>query len=87
MKLFAKQSSSGDGRVFRSGVWSAAIAAAVIVLAGQESAVLIDSKALEAAPLEVPGIAASTLGLLFVIVLPAALLAVGAVVVVLRRRK
>ena len=33
-------------------------------LAGQESAVLIDSKALEAAPLEVPGIAASTLGLL-----------------------
>lgn len=56
-------------------------------LAGQESAVLIDSKALEAAPLEVPGIAASTLGLLFVIVLPAALLAVGAVVVVLRRRK
>lgn len=56
-------------------------------LAGQESAVLIDSKALEAVPLEVPGIAASTLGLLFVIVLPAALLAVGAVVVVLRRRK
>ena len=56
-------------------------------LAGQESTVLIDSKALEAAPLEVPGIAASTLGLLFVIVLPAALLAVGAVVVVLRRRK
>jgi ABC-type uncharacterized transport system involved in gliding motility auxiliary subunit len=33
MKLFAKQSSSSDGRVFRSGVWSAAIAAAVIVLA------------------------------------------------------
>lgn len=33
MKLFAKQSSSGDERVFRSGVWSAAIAAAVIVLA------------------------------------------------------
>ena len=33
MKLFAKQSSSGDGRVFRSGVWSAALAAAVIVLA------------------------------------------------------
>ena len=56
-------------------------------LAGQENAVLIDSKVLEAAPLEVPGIAASTLGLLFVIVLPAALLAVGAVVVVLRRRK
>ena len=56
-------------------------------LAGQESAVLIDSKALEAAPLSVPSIAASTLGLLFVIVLPAALLAVGAVVVILRRRK
>ena len=33
MKLFAKQSSSGEERVFRSGVWSAAIAAAVIVLA------------------------------------------------------
>lgn len=33
MKLFVKQSSSGDGRVFRSGVWSAAIASAVIVLA------------------------------------------------------
>ena len=56
-------------------------------LAGQENAVLIDSKALEAAPLSVSSIAASTLGLLFVIVLPAALLAVGAVVVILRRRK
>ena len=56
-------------------------------LAGQENAILIDSKALEAAPLTISNIAASTLGLLFVIVVPAALLAVGAVVVVLRRRK
>ena len=67
--------------------WIDQTSLSAVSLAGQESAVLIDSKALEAAPLEVPGIAASTLGLLFVIVLPAALLAVGAVVVVLRRRK
>ena len=33
MMLFAKQRSSGDGRGFRSGVWAAAIAAAVSVLA------------------------------------------------------
>ena len=56
-------------------------------LAGQEDAVLIDSKALEAAPLTVSSTVASVLGLSFVVVLPAALLAVGAVVVILRRRK
>lgn len=56
-------------------------------LAGQESAVLIDSKALEAAPLTVSGITASVLGLGFIIVVPALLLIVGAVVVILRRRK
>ena len=56
-------------------------------LAGQEDAILIDSKALEAAPLTIPGTLAAALGLGFVIVIPAAFLAVGAVVVLLRRRK
>ena len=56
-------------------------------LAGQENAVLIDSKALEAAPLTISNTVASVLGLSFVIVIPAALLAAGAVVVILRRRK
>ena len=56
-------------------------------LAGQEDAVLIDSKALEAAPLTVSNTLVSVLGLGFVFVLPAALLAAGAVVVILRRRK
>lgn len=56
-------------------------------LAGQEDAVLIDSKALEAAPLTIPGTLAAALGLGFVIVIPAVFLAVGAVVVLLRRRK
>ena len=50
-------------------------------LAGQVSTVLIDSKALEAAPISVSSSVSAVLGL------PAALLAVGAVVVVLRRRK
>ena len=56
-------------------------------LAGQEDAILIDSKALEAAPLTVSNTLVSVLGLGFVFVLPAALLAAGAVVVILRRRK
>ena len=56
-------------------------------LAGQEDAVLIDSKALEAAPLTVSNTLVSVLGLGFVFVLPAALLAAGAAVVILRRRK
>ena len=56
-------------------------------LAGQVSTVLIDSKALEAAPISVSSAQSAVLGLVFVIILPAALLAVGAVVVLLRRRK
>lgn len=56
-------------------------------LAGQSDAILIDSKALEAAPLTVSNTLVSVLGLSFVFVLPAALLAAGAVVVILRRRK
>ena len=56
-------------------------------LAGQVSTVLIDSKALEAAPISVSSSISAVLGLTFIVILPAALLAVGAVVVVLRRRK
>ena len=56
-------------------------------LAGQVSTVLIDSKALEAAPISVSGSVSAVLGLTFIVILPAALLAMGAVVVVLRRRK
>ena len=56
-------------------------------LAGQEDATLIESKALEAEPITVSGSMSAGLGLVFIIILPAALLAVGAVVVVLRRRK
>ena len=56
-------------------------------LAGQVGSVLIDSKALEAAPISVSGAQAAVLGLVFILILPAALLAAGAVVVILRRRK
>lgn len=56
-------------------------------LAGQVSGVLIDSKALEAAPISVSTAQSAVLGLVFIIILPAALLAVGAAVVILRRRK
>lgn len=56
-------------------------------LAGQETTTLIDSKALEAAPITVSGSVAAGLGLVFIIVIPAALLAVGAAVVIIRRRK
>ena len=56
-------------------------------LAGQVSTVLIDSKALEAAPISVSSSVSAVLGLTFIVILPAALLAVGAVVVLLRRRK
>lgn len=48
---------------------------------------LIDSKALEAAPINVSSAQAAVLGLVFILILPAALLAAGAVVVILRRRK
>ena len=56
-------------------------------LAGQVGSVLIDSKALEAAPINVSSAQAAVLGLVFILILPAALLAAGAVVVILRRRK
>ena len=54
-------------------------------LVGQD--ILIDTKALEAAPITVSGSTAAALGLTFVFVLPAVVLAAGAVVVLLRRRK
>lgn len=56
-------------------------------LAGQEGTTLVESKALEAAPITISGHTAAALGLVFVLILPAAVLAVGAVVVLLRRRK
>ena len=54
-------------------------------LVGQD--LLIDTKALEAAPITVPASITTALGLTFVFVLPALVLVVGAVVVLLRRRK
>ena len=54
-------------------------------LVGQS--LLIDTKALEAAPITVPASASMTLGMVFVFVLPAAVLIAGAVVVLLRRRR
>lgn len=56
-------------------------------LTGQSSSILLESKALEAEPITVSGSVSAILGLLFVIVLPAAVLVAGAVVVILRRRK
>ncbi len=56
-------------------------------LAGQEGTALVESKALEAAPITISGHTAAVLGLVFVLILPAAVLAIGAVVVLLRRRK
>ena len=56
-------------------------------LAGQSSSILIDTKALEATPITVPASAAMTLALIFVFVLPAAVLVAGVAVVLLRRRR
>ena len=56
-------------------------------LAGQENTMLIESKALDAVPLTVSNSTSVALGLIFVLLLPAAVLAVGAVVVLLRRRR
>ena len=61
--------------------------ACATTMAFEESTTLIESKALEAAPLEVSNSTSVALGLTFVIILPAAVLAAGAVVVLLRRRK
>lgn len=57
-----------------------------VSLAGQDG-ILIDTKALEAAPITVAASASTTLGMVFVFILPAAVLIAGAVVVLLRRRK
>lgn len=56
-------------------------------LAGQNSGILIETKALEAAPITVAASAATALGLIFLLVLPAAVLVLGVVVGLLRRRK
>lgn len=56
-------------------------------LAGQDSAALIDTKTMEADPITVPASVSTALGMVFVFLLPAAVLAAGAVVVLLRRRK
>lgn len=61
--------------------------ACAATLAGQENTALIEPKALDAAPITVANSTSVGLGLVFVILLPAAVLAVGGVVVVLRRRK
>ena len=61
--------------------------ACATTLAFEESTALIESKALEAAPLEVANSTSVALGLTFVVLLPAAVLAIGGVVVLLRRRK
>ena len=53
----------------------------------QGCGLLIDTKALEAEPITVAASQATTLGLVFVFVLPAAVLVAGAVVVLLRRRR
>ena len=57
-----------------------------VSLTGQDG-ILIDTKALEAAPITVAASTSMTLGMVFVFVLPAAVLIAGAVVVLLRRRK
>ena len=56
-------------------------------LAGEQTVTLVDSKALEAAPITISTSLTAGLGLVFVILLPAVLLAVGAGVVIFRRRK
>ena len=54
-------------------------------MVGQE--ILIDTKALEAEPITVAASSAMTLGMVFVFLLPAAVLIAGAAVVLLRRRR
>ena len=54
-------------------------------MVGQE--ILIDTKALEAEPITVAASSAMTLGMVFVFILPAAVLVAGAAVVLLRRRR
>jgi ABC-2 type transport system permease protein len=56
-------------------------------LTGQSSSILIASKALEADQLTIGSGTVSTLGMVFVILIPAVLLIAGAVITILRRRK
>ena len=56
-------------------------------LTGQPSGILIESKALEADQLVIPARTAAAVGLAFLILLPAVLLAAGAVVTIRRRRR
>lgn len=58
-----------------------------VSLARDDSGLLIDTKALEAEPITVAASQATTLGLVLVFVLPAAVLVAGAVVVLLRCRR
>ena len=58
-----------------------------VSLAGEDGSLLIDTKALEAEPITVAASQATTLGLVFAFILPAAVLVAGAVVVLLRRRR
>ena len=57
-----------------------------VSLSGQ-TGILIDTKALEASPITIPASTSTTMAMVFVFVLPAAVLIAGAVVVLLRRRK
>lgn len=56
-------------------------------LNGEENAVVIDAKSMNATYLTVPSTAVTGLGLLFVIVLPIACIVVGVAVFILRRRR
>ncbi len=56
-------------------------------LTGQSGDLLIESKALEADQLVIPGGTTRALGLCFILLLPAALLVIGAVVTIRRRRR
>lgn len=56
-------------------------------LTGQSSSILIEGKSLSEDRLTIPSGTASTLGLVFVIVVPAALLVTGAAVTIARRRR
>lgn len=56
-------------------------------LTGQSSSILIESKALEADQLTLSGSLVSALGAVFVLLIPAAVLGVGAVVTIRRRRR
>lgn len=56
-------------------------------LTGQSGSILIESKAIEAEPITVSSAVSAALGLVLVILIPALVLILGAVVVLLRRRR